>query len=326
MQKLKSFITNKIELVAVVLALLLITVLIGFFDKTVLFVLCFSMFVGFLSYSVYCYVVKFKHFSSLEGDTFKEFSVESLNGLSAPMLIIDSNDEIVWYNDAFESIKKGIGLNNNKSVKDALNGALCYYTLNKIKKSQIISSDDIRFEVDNFGIKLKGGECLLTFWRDVTKQYVAEDTLKKKNLVVGYAAVDNAEDMGSYLPSQYRAAVALAYKTLHEWVIGMNGVIGEYDRNKYIIFVDEENFSPNIGSKFNILDQIASVLTAQEIRLTFSMGFAVLNGSLSEKESGAREALELASQRGGAQVVVKTYEASTSYGGQSKASAKQNQD
>ena len=322
MQKLKSFIVKKIEIVVSVLALLFITVLVAFLDKTGLFIVCFLTFIAFFVYAAYYYVVKFKFFAAVESENLLDFTVDSLTNLSSPMLMINTKDEIVWYNAAFEPIKKAIGLNNGQSVKGLVKDALCYDSMYGKKDVLRIRAEDKRYEVESVGFKLKGNVCLLSFWKDVTKQYNAEDMLKKRNLVVGYVAVDNADDVASYLQSQYRASIAVAYKELYDWVNGMHGVIREYDRDKYIVFVDEENFLPNFDKKFEILNAIETALTNSEVRLTFSMGFAHVDGTLAEKEANAREALDHAFQRGGAQVVVKTHNASKSFGGQSRAGVK----
>jgi len=321
-QKLKSFIVKKIEIVVSVLALLFITVLVAFLDKTGLFIVCFLTFIAFFVYAAYYYVVKFKFFAAVESENLLDFTVDSLTNLSSPMLMINTKDEIVWYNAAFEPIKKAIGLNNGQSVKGLVKDALCYDSMYGKKDVLRIRAEDKRYEVESVGFKLKGNVCLLSFWKDVTKQYNAEDMLKKRNLVVGYVAVDNADDVASYLQSQYRASIAVAYKELYDWVNGMHGVIREYDRDKYIVFVDEENFLPNFDKKFEILNAIETALTNSEVRLTFSMGFAHVDGTLAEKEANAREALDHAFQRGGAQVVVKTHNASKSFGGQSRAGVK----
>ncbi len=325
MQKLKSFIVNKTEIVAAVFALALICVLVAFASNAVLFAVSFVLFVSFFVYAVYYYVVKYRFFPAGEGENLLEFSVDSLMSLSAPVLMINSNDDIAWHNDAFDAIKKDIGLKNGKSVQGVLGGALCYSTIKNNGGTLAVKFGDKHYELNGVSFSLKGSSYYLSFWKDVTKQFNAEDALKKKNVVIGYAAVDSADDVVSYQQSQYRTAIAVAYAELHTWVSGMKGVIREYDRDKYVIFVDEENFMPNIGTKFDILDRIENALAAlqgQNIRLTFSMGFALVDGTLAEKEADAREALDYAFQRGGAQVIVRTRNANSSYGGQSRASAK----
>lgn len=322
MQKLKSFIRNKKDIVAVNSLLLLITISIAFLSKSTLFFVCLALFVFVFGYTVYDYIVKFKFFPSGTGDAFSKFTVNTLMTLPQPVLVISSEDNTTWYNDAFSSVKEFSAIKSNQSVKGVFGGALCFTAIKNKSEGFVIKAGEKYYNVNSTGFISGGRNYILTVWNDVTYQHTVEKTLKMKNVVVGYATVDNASDVASYLQDQYRSMIAKAYTELYGWVSGMNGIIREYDRDKYVIFVDEENFTPNISKKFDILDRIDNAVAGNSNRLTLSMGFVVMDGTLAEKEAGAREALEYAFQRGGAQIIVKSRNGNVSFGGQNRASAK----
>ncbi len=322
MQKLKSFLRNKKEIVICNAFLLAITVLIAFFSKIALFIFCSALFVICLSYTVYYYIVKYRYFPDDVEGTSEKATIGILMNFAQPVLMIGSDDTVRWYNNAFSSLKEVSEVKKNQSVKGFLSGALTYSVVKNKGGSFTIRFEDKLFNINTLDFVSGGRNYILFIWSDATAQYEAENTLKMKNVVVGYVAVDNASDVASYLQDQHRSMVAKAYAELHTWVQSMNGIIREYDRDKYIIFVDEENFVPNIAKKFDVLDRIDTAVSGDSVRLTLSMGFVIMNGTLAEKEAGAREALEYAFQRGGAQIVVKSRDGNRTFGGQSRASAK----
>lgn len=322
MRKLKSFIVNKKEIVVLNSVLLLITISIAFLSKSTLFFVCLALFVFSFAYTVYDYIVRFKFFPAGAEDSLAKFTVNAFMDLTQPVLMISSDDSTTWYNNAFSSIKEVASIKSSQSVKGVFGGALCYSAIKNKNSDFSIKIGEKYYTIHSTGFISSGRSYILTVWSDTTLQYEAEKTLKMKNVVVGYATVDNAGDVASYLQEQYRSMIAKAYSELYSWVIGMNGIIREYDRDKYVIFVDEENFTPNISKKFDILDRIDNAVSGNSDRLTLSMGFVVMDGTLAEKEAGAREALEYAFQRGGAQIIVKGRDGNVSFGGQNRASAK----
>jgi len=321
-RKLKSFIRNKKEIVTFNSVLLLLTISIAFLNKSALFFVCLAFCVLCFGYTVYDYIARFKFFPAGTEDTFSKFTVNALMDLSQPVLMIGSDDSTTWYNNAFSAIKEVAGIKSSQSVKGVFGGALCYSAIKSKVDGFTIKLGEKYYDIHSTGFISTGRSYVLTFWSDSTARHAAEKTLKMKNVVVGYAAVDNAADVASYLQEQYRSMIAKAYTELYSWVSGMNGIIREYDRDKYVIFVDEENFTPNISKKFDILDRIDTAVSGNSNRLTLSMGFVVMDGTLAEKEEGAHEALEYAFQRGGAQIIVKGRDGNVSFGGQNRTSAK----
>ncbi len=322
MQKLKSFVRNKKEIVICNALLFVITILIALFSKSTLFIFCSALFVICLSYTVYDYIVRYSFFPDDVDGTSTKVAISVLMNFPQPVLMIGSDDTVKWYNKAFSSLQEVSDIKKNQSVKGFLSGALTYPVVKNKGGSFVIKFEDKHFNISTMDFVSGGRSYILFIWNDATAQHEAENTLKMKNVVVGYVAVDNASDVASYLQDQHRSMIAKAYAELHGWVQSMNGIIREYDRDKYIIFVDEENFVPNIAKKFDVLDRIDTAVSGNSVKLTLSMGFVMMNGTLAEKEAGAREALEYAFQRGGAQIVVKGRDGNRTFGGQSRASAK----
>lgn len=277
----------------------------------------------FVVYTALISVYIFKNRDKLPERTraaLSSLTVEMLMKFDTPVLIVAEDDSILWYNTAFSGIEELSEVRYGDRSDVVAGGAFKYSVLKEKDANFDLRLGDKSYNVSSNFVKMSGKDYYLTLWHDVTELENVKSLLKKKNVVVGYAAIDNASEVMPYIQDKYRSAVAKVYSELSSWVAGMNGIMQEYDRDKYIIFIDEEYFEPNITKKFDILDRINDVVSEDgSNRITISMSFAQMNGSLMEKETAARGALEYAFQRGGAQVIVKTVEGNVSFGGAARA-------
>ncbi len=320
MKRLKFFIKENKDTVIAVAILLLLSGLCFLTSNYVLSIVVFLSAVGYGAYIYYRFNAKYKNVPVDSGNAMSSLTVDVLTKLDFPVIMVSADDTVAWYNKAFAEKKDYFGTAKyGQSVKELCDGAFSHAVLKKAKGQYDIKAGNKVFTVYPVEISTMGRNYYLAMFSDASKTAELEAQLKNRNMVIGYAAVDNAAEVSSYLQESYRSTVAKAYSELYNWVSDMNGIVYEYDRDKYIIFVDEENFAPNVAKKFDIIERINNTVAGDSNRLTLSMSFARIQGSLTEKESAAKSALDYAFQRGGAQVIVKTETGSTSYGGQIKA-------
>jgi c-di-AMP phosphodiesterase-like protein len=104
----------------------------------------------------------------------------------------------------------------------------------------------------------------------------------------------------------------------------MNAVIKKYQKDKYIVIL-ENKFLENLEAKrFSILDDIREIDLGNRAPVTLSIGVGALGRNLSKLEEYAFSALELALSRGGDQAVVRVKGDFRFYGGKTKAVEKRN--
>lgn len=319
MQKIKSFIRDNKEIVASSILMLFFTVLSAFLPSAWVFPAFLVLFLVFMGYIVYRFFAKHKHLPASSEAALSSLTVDVLMQLPYPVLMVGDDDSVIWYNKAFTDIKELSAIKYGQSLKGVMGGAFCYSVLKNNKNELVFDVEGKSYSLYAADVSAYGKRYLLTIWNDRTALRDVQKLLKMRNVVVGYAAIDNAAEVASHLQEQYRSMVAKAYTEVYNWVSEMHGIMREYDRDKYMIFVDEENFGPNIAKKFDVLDRINTAVAGDSNRLTMSMSFAVMEGSLAEKESAAKDALEYAFQRGGAQIIVKSKDGNLSFGGQSRA-------
>ena len=117
--------------------------------------------------------------------------------------------------------------------------------------------------------------------------------------------LDNLQELTQFVRANYRATANLIEETLTTWVEGMNGVLREYDRDKYLALFSAEMLEACIKDGFSILDDIMNIRGGgNSFPLSVSMGIADVDGSMQDKEKAASAALDMALQRGGNQVAL----------------------
>lgn len=176
-----------------------------------------------------------------------------------------------------------------------------------------------RVAVRAYPMRASGSRCYLAVFTDSTAYLDLIDRTEAERPVVVYVILDSLEELAQYVRVSYRDAAHEIEQILKEWVAGLGGLIREYDRDKYLIVLPHESLDKCVASKFDILERIRAVrLGDNSFPVTVSMGICAKKLSFYEMEHEARNALDLALQRGGDQVALKTDDGYQFFGGRVK--------
>lgn len=137
--------------------------------------------------------------------------------------------------------------------------------------------------------------------------------------VVAHIVLDNLNEIAEYVRVNYRSAANEIEEILKKFATDMNGMIREYNRDRYIMVFSRKKYEECASNKFDILETVRSVrLGDSSVPVTISMGISLVGENFEDREKNAASALEFALQRGGDQVAVKTEEDVIFYGGRTK--------
>ena len=137
--------------------------------------------------------------------------------------------------------------------------------------------------------------------------------------VVAHIVLDNLNEIAEYVRVNYRSAANEIEEILKKFATDMNGMIREYNRDRYIMVFSRKKYEECASNKFDILETVRSVrLGDSSVPVTISIGISLVGENFEEREKNAASALEFALQRGGDQVAVKTEEDVLFYGGRTK--------
>ena len=237
-----------------------------------------------------------------------------LKTTSSPVIAFDSLGTVLWYNEALRSAL-GDDINYiGEKLSDAL-GTGIDKAIGGDAKFNIGRS---LYSAQGFRVSDADGGIYLLVLEDVTRVTELEKAYNDERVVVAYIAIDNVEDVLQYIHEKFADAVSKIDDKLKLWAAEMNGVIKSYDNDKYVMFFDSAKLDECIANRFAILDEIRDARVGDGVSITVSIGVARGRGSLAERELAARDAIDMALQRGGDQAVYNSEEETIYFGGRTK--------
>ena len=274
-----------------------------------------------------------------EAAIFSSISLDLLSRMYLPVVICDNDGKITWYNRAAAQIFHAGEVLYGKYLDQ-----YCTATVREIRASEAFDGYPVAilptvhahfhnntifneenqslrrdFRVKNYDFKAEGKNYTLLFWNDKRDLVTLQQQMENAQTVVGYILIDNLDELLQFVQEQYRLAAASVEGILNRWIADRDGLIREYERNKYMIIFEARHLEALCESRFSVMDEIHTVRVGESnMPVTISMGLAHVGGTLAEKEAAAHAALDLALQRGGDQVVCRTESGVEFYGGRTK--------
>ena len=241
---------------------------------------------------------------------------DMVNTASEPALICDENKRIIWFNHFAQRASHSATSLLGKGLNVIMQNPLPDENDKKSGERQIVTElDGETYIVDVTKIHADKVYNLLMF-RNITEQARLEKFVRDEDKVVAYMIVDNLEELIQFEQENYRSASNQVETIMRDWALSVNGILKEYEKDKYIFIFRNEDLERFVEDKFDILDKIREVrVGSSAIPLTVSIGVAKVSGSLADKEKAAHIALDMALQRGGDQAVVKYDEDVAFFGG-----------
>ena len=241
---------------------------------------------------------------------------DMVNTANEPALICDENKKIIWFNHFAQKVSGSATSLLGKGLNVIMQNPLPDENDKKSSERQIITElEGETYIVDVTKIHADKTYNLLMF-RNITEQARLEKFVRDEDKVVAYIIVDNLEELIQFEQENYRSASSTIETIMRDWASSVNGILKEYEKDKYIFIFRNEDLEGFVDDKFDILDKIREVrVGGSAIPLTVSIGVAKVAGTLSDKEKAAHIALDMALQRGGDQAVVKYDESIAFFGG-----------
>ena len=249
------------------------------------------------------------------------------NQIKIPYAVINEDGRLITSNAAFSNavgakgtlfnadIQQICTINLEKITEDASpeellpdsESAFASVPLRDVKESEIATLGSCKYKVDCYTLPSKGKNYYMLVFVDITE--LSEINLRYRNhyTAVGYIVIDNIEEIAQYVKANYQDETREVGRLLGEWASSMGGIIREYENNKFLLIFTHEMLSECIKNKFSVLSNIHRIeIGDAHIPLTVSMGIATVGETLEEREHNAMVSLDMALQRGGDQVVLKT--------------------
>ena len=239
----------------------------------------------------------------------------SLINAPFPLIIIETDGNVVWKSSKFITEFANIDINNYISdltidIKDEIEK-------NKDPKiKSIIRNIEIgkkKYKVQCEFAKTKKSErkkvaeyMMILYFIDETEKYNLKQENEDKKTCVGIIMVDNYEEVMQRVDTEQKTQLmAKVESTIYDWVNETNGILVKEDRDTYV-YVFEQKYLPQIKeSKFAILDAIKNIVRKDKMQLTLSI--AISNEGETDREvyKSAAAAMDVILGRGGDQAVIR---------------------
>ena len=237
----------------------------------------------------------------------------SLINAPFPLLILETDGNIVWRSSKFITEFANIDINNyiNELIMDIKKEIGKEQKRKSIIKNIEIGKKQYRVQIEF--AKTKKSERkkvaeyrLILYFIDETEKYELQKENENKNTCVGIIMVDNYEEVMQRVDAEQKTQLmAKVERSIYDWVNETNGILVKADRDTYVYIFEQRNLEKIKESKFAILDSIKDIVRKDKIQLTLSI--AISNEGETDKEvyKSASAAMDVILGRGGDQAVIR---------------------
>ena len=241
-------------------------------------------------------------------------SMTVLRDTDKPIILFNSFGSALWCNSAMRELIGGAISPVQQNMCEIFGTSI---NLDANEANPFVFRDRI-FTVESFTLSDKNDGIYMLSFSDITALSECRKKYSEERTAVAYITIDNVEDVFQYVHEKFSDAVSTIDDKLKAWAESVDGIIKSYDTDKYIMLFDSVHLDKLISDRFSILDDIRDTRVGDGVSITVSIGVSRVEGSLKSREANARDAVDMALQRGGDQAVYKSDEFIEYYGGRTK--------
>lgn len=247
---------------------------------------------------------------------------DTLVNFPLPVVVLQLNGVIAWYNDHFSNM-----LGGQELFEASINEFVPELDLDNFHKDDTRVSCDIEHNgryYHVFGNIARIGETaseylLILYWDDRTSYEIIKEKYYKEKFVSAIVVIDNYEDLMQDTPAADKPKlIATIEEALERWVQGTNGILKKYEKDRFFFYFEKRYLDEFTAKNFDILDTVREINVGNKIPATLSIGVGYGGESMAENDKFSYSALDMALGRGGDQAIIKDNEQYYFYGGRSK--------
>ena len=243
--------------------------------------------------------------------------------LPFPLVILDQEGRINWYNSMFAFVFHGEYLLDQK-----LNEYVAGVDVRRVLKngndefSNINIKDrfyDLHCNVVKLTQEKEEKQIIIMYLVDKTDYTLLKLKHNEEKSAVAVISIDNFDEVIKEAEEADRPGiVAEIDKKINLWAIANEASIQKYSSGDYVVHISMKHLAAVEEKRFDLLDVVRDLNVGNRMPATLSIGVGVNGESLSELQHAARSAMDIALGRGGDQAVIKDNEKLSFYGGKTK--------
>ena len=232
-----------------------------------------------------------------------------------PLIIVETDGNIVWRSTKFVSEFANIDINNyimelldniNEEIKTRENE-----TDKSIVRNLKIENKDYKIlgefvKSGNIERKRENKYMMILYFIDETENLKLKKEYNDSKSCVGIIMIDNYEETMSQIDIDTRPGViAEIEKAIYDWANETDGIIVKADRDRFVYLFEQRYLEKIKENKFNILDTIKDINIQDRAVLTLSIAISNEGETDKEKYDSARATMDVILGRGGDQAAIR---------------------
>lgn len=254
--------------------------------------------------------------------------------MTIPYAVLDGEGAVLWGNKEFLDIieydkaaKKSItnvipDISQNLFPEKGEDATLhiIYNEVNYKVMLRNISTDDLFNDVDTLWDEEEKStnSFIAMYLYDETEMTRIIRENNEQRTVVGLLYIDNYEEaLESVDEVKKSLLIALVERKITKYLQNIDAIVKKLEKDKYVVVFKNKYMDFLAENKYSLLEEIKTINVGNEIGITLSFGIGLGADTLSGCYDYARAAIDLALGRGGDQVVIKTKDNVSYFGGKS---------
>lgn len=255
-----------------------------------------------------------------------------LDEFEIPYAMMDHTGKLLWMNKQFSEIS-GKEKNYHKSVTTIF-PQITRELLQKEEKTEMqvereeriyrASVHRIHFaemlgESSSIETVDKEQYLLVVYLFDETQLEKYRIENQEMQMVSALVYIDNYDEvLDSVEEVKQSLLVALVDRKVNKFFSGVDGLVKKTEKDKYFVVFQHKYLAKMEEEKFSLLEDVKTIKVGNEMSVTLSMGIGYVGNDYTRNYEHSRMAIDLALGRGGDQVVVKTTDKISYFGGNSR--------
>ncbi|HJJ15429.1 MAG TPA: DHH family phosphoesterase [Clostridiaceae bacterium] len=328
-RKVFDNLVSRTKIYLVIIFLLLLFISIQFNNLILPSILIFAAIIG------YTYFANNKRKSEIS-ETLQDLTLtvdstakSSLINSPFPLLILETNGNIVWKSSSFVTEFQHIDVNDyiDELVYDIKAQIENEKQVNKDKTIQKqIKIDKKIYRVYGKFVNSRNKEkknkkeyMMVLYFLDETEKCKLQEEYENSKTCIGMIMVDNYEETFQLLESEEVAQCkAEIDKYIYEWINKWDGVLVKSERDRYICFFEQRHLKAIKEDKFSILDKIKEIDLKSKVQLTLSIAISNEGATPKDKYKSVTTAMDIVLGRGGDQAVIRENDIYKFFGGRTQ--------
>lgn len=328
-RKVFDNLVSRTKIYLVIIFLLLLFISIQFNNLILPSILIFAAIIG------YTYFANNKRKSEIS-ETLQDLTLtvdstakSSLINSPFPLLILETNGNIVWKSSSFVTEFQHIDVNDyiDELVYDIKAQIENEKQVNKDKTIQKqIKIDKKIYRVYGKFVNSRNKEkknkkeyMMVLYFLDETEKCKLQEEYENSKTCIGMIMVDNYEETFQLLESEEVAQCkAEIDKYIYEWINKWDGVLVKSERDRYICFFEQRHLKAIKEDKFSILDKIKEIDLKSKVQVTLSIAISNEGATQKDKYKSVTTAMDIVLGRGGDQAVIRENDIYKFFGGRTQ--------